>query len=684
MLKRRLDYGPSSIGFPNIPRGPRSVRRRISNKEDTGESKICAFELLAAVAVELLQESESSASSNALVDKDLFIGKLLKENDNRIGNEKLESCKALIPELPDRGSCAQSSRLSGTAVTRNNSKSLPFVTVPETESIVSASNISKTDGNKVKMENPDVRICIKQEDTSPKCRESSKGYVDNSIERQVEAKGNFKHNDDFIGTNTSTDKLDIHVNYYPLLNTDSSVQLTSFRDSIPNGYFRRCRNNVNVSTRDDDENFIRFNQCKPKIRALRPQLCTGYRRIRKLSASKYWKVAPKLKDCEFSNSERGMKRIFHNRNYFHSSQRIRQGDRFKKRKVYDGSLRHSSDQEGSSESISNTREKGIKEKKIGSAFKSRKVCGISTAPIVSQSPSYQSRDSHVRFSIKSFKVPELFIEVPVTATVGSLKRTVMEAVTAILQEGLGVGVLLQGEKVKDDERTLLQSGISQNGNLDNLGFSLEPTSVLAPPPVSPEVRTLTLLPCETNQQLTSSPMNESVAGPLVDLGITNPSADPLRVDELDNNIKTNLELVPFPTDVEAKALVPLPAISVEALAVVPVSPKVKKTEPAHRRIRRPFSVIEVEALVEAVETLGTGRWRDVKLRAFENADHRTYVDLKDKWKTLVHTASIAPQQRRGQPVPQELLDRVLCAHAYWSQHQSKQQHTKNQAELGTA
>nr|2QHB_A Chain A, Telomere binding protein TBP1 [Nicotiana glutinosa]2QHB_B Chain B, Telomere binding protein TBP1 [Nicotiana glutinosa] len=86
-----------------------------------------------------------------------------------------------------------------------------------------------------------------------------------------------------------------------------------------------------------------------------------------------------------------------------------------------------------------------------------------------------------------------------------------------------------------------------------------------------------------------------------------------------------------------------------------------------RRIRRPFSVAEVEALVEAVEHLGTGRWRDVKMRAFDNADHRTYVDLKDKWKTLVHTASIAPQQRRGEPVPQDLLDRVLAAHAYWSQ-----------------
>jgi len=46
---------------------------------------------------------------------------------------------------------------------------------------------------------------------------------------------------------------------------------------------------------------------------------------------------------------------------------------------------------------------------------------------------------------------------------------------------------------------------------------------------------------------------------------------------------------------------------------------------------------------------------------------------QDKWKTLVHTASISPQQRRGQPVPQELLDRVLAAQAYWSQQQAKLQ-----------
>ncbi|QCD76419.1 hypothetical protein DEO72_LG1g38 [Vigna unguiculata] len=83
---------------------------------------------------------------------------------------------------------------------------------------------------------------------------------------------------------------------------------------------------------------------------------------------------------------------------------------------------------------------------------------------------------------------------------------------------------------------------------------------------------------------------------------------------------------------------------------------------AQRRTRRPFSVDEVEALVRTVELLGVGRWREVKLRAFSNVDHRTPGDLKDKWNTLVHTARIPAERRRGEPIPQELLDRVLIVH----------------------
>lgn len=50
----------------------------------------------------------------------------------------------------------------------------------------------------------------------------------------------------------------------------------------------------------------------------------------------------------------------------------------------------------------------------------------------------------------------------------------MEAVTAILGGGLHIGVLLQGKKVRDDNITLQQTGISHNDQLDSLGFTLEP------------------------------------------------------------------------------------------------------------------------------------------------------------------------------------------------------------------
>ncbi|MFS7920461.1 hypothetical protein Hanom_Chr03g00225191 [Helianthus anomalus] len=46
--------------------------------------------------------------------------------------------------------------------------------------------------------------------------------------------------------------------------------------------------------------------------------------------------------------------------------------------------------------------------------------------------------------------------------------------------------------------------------------------------------------------------------------------------------------------------------------------------------------------------------------------------------TLVYTARISPQQRRGEPVPQELLDRVLIAHGYWSHQQAKNQYLSPQ------
>ena len=59
----------------------------------------------------------------------------------------------------------------------------------------------------------------------------------------------------------------------------------------------------------------------------------------------------------------------------------------------------------------------------------------------------------------------------------------MEAVTAALRGGFRIGVILQGKKVRDDSKTLLQTGISHDNQLDALGFTLEPISSQSLPTV---------------------------------------------------------------------------------------------------------------------------------------------------------------------------------------------------------
>lgn len=61
----------------------------------------------------------------------------------------------------------------------------------------------------------------------------------------------------------------------------------------------------------------------------------------------------------------------------------------------------------------------------------------------------------------------------------------MEAVTEILGGGLHIGVLLQGKRVRDDSKTLVQTGICHDNQLDALGFTLEPTPSQSPLPICP-------------------------------------------------------------------------------------------------------------------------------------------------------------------------------------------------------
>lgn len=110
--------------------------------------------------------------------------------------------------------------------------------------------------------------------------------------------------------------------------------------------------------------------------------------------------------------------------------------------------------------------------------------------------------------------------------------------------------------------------------------------------------------------------------PIMEFGIHNASADPLETDMCkysENNHPSELSPtnpIDSSTDVsipDSRALVIVPSVNAEALAMVPLNHKSKRSELSQRRIRRPFSVAEVEALVEAVEHLGTGRYENFKI-----------------------------------------------------------------------
>ncbi|GKA11054.1 homeodomain-like protein [Tanacetum coccineum] len=669
--KKRLYYGGLD-GFraPVVPKAPRSIRR-VSNKKSSAGSEICPFELLAAVAGKLLQESESSTSST---------GQDIKEqvsvSKDSVKKEPLDvKLKPLRLDYLDQGCYAESEFVPEPSDLELKLEPTPLNDLPHSDndsgiehaSIVTTSDFLKEVGTNVKMESHTGvnGSRSKSEGGSPSHGSVCDINMDtNRADVQTEAVG--KLSDDFTAIKTC--KLQDKVKPSVLSKSYSSVHLPFYGNPVPSACFPRHRNSVKLGLRDDDENSFSYNHHSTKMKAFRLQSRAGYRRVRKMMTSKYWKSAPKLKDYELSNTTSiGVKHFDDNRKNIYKRERCQVEVGANRRKLFHHSSKLDYVHQASSESIFNLPERSASgdRKRMPAASHKAKAA---TSSVSSHKSSFQSKDGHVKFSIKSFTVPELYIEMPETSTLGSLKMAVMKAVTKILGGELDVGVLLQGKKVRDENQTLQQTGITFDS--DTLGFMLEPnhpegssSPVQKEPPL--------VLPSDRHQPLINCP-----ASPIIDVGSLDDPPVPISLENKYQSTQESKSLLPeaLTKEIEAitKALVPMTPVNPEALSVVPMNNKLsKRSELSQRRTRRPFSVTEVEALVEAVENLGTGRWRDVKIRSFDDANHRTYVDLKDKWKTLVHTASISPQQRRGEPVPQDLLDRVLAAHSFWSQNQSK-------------
>ncbi|KAM4095670.1 hypothetical protein ACJW30_08G046600 [Castanea mollissima] len=678
VLQKRLDYGFIGYQVPPMPRATRSARKRGTFRKRTEDNQMCAFDLLATVAGNIWLEKESSPTSSNTSNEKNGCSVVQKAWENEDKPVKIEPSfqessdkRVLVSELVHQAGDQNFSYRESPLPQNDVHSGLASVLTTEcSEIFVAEKLVNGENNNEMGSFTSNVDLGFSGYRDSGNCKLDCENKL--IIKDDLHKTGKVPIG---IGADMCSLEDPVVCDGRPpaLVSSDSSVKVPLCGDHIPCSSFPAIRDDVKIVSRDDDENSSGCTHPSTIAKSSRPVSRIADRRIRKILASKYWKVSSKLKEETLSNVDGDLKPIFRNRKGYYKRQRSQMNIPFKKRKIFQRSSVSNSDRWISYGGNSHSTEKGINGDDLGSCLKMHGASGTSSS-LVGQHTSIQSRDSYVKLRIKSFRVPELLIEMSETATVGSLKRAVMEAVTSILGGGLRVGVLLQGKKVRDDNKTLQQTGIAHDYPLDALGFTLEPNPAQNPPPLCPRDSSC-MLPCDTPQPLTRYPLDSTV----VHQGDSHASPE-LHAANLGTFIESDHDSAPSPTDTsvdksttDSKALVAVSAMDVDELAVVPVHRKLKRSEMAQRRIRRPFSVTEVEALVQAVEKLGTGRWRDVKLRAFDNAKHRTYVDLKDKWKTLVHTARISPQQRRGEPVPQELLDRVLSAHAYWSQQQAKQQ-----------
>lgn len=620
VFQKRVGGASNGFHIPAMPRIPRSAKGKRSARKKVENNQLSAFDLLATLAGKLLSEREGFWTPS---------------------NEQLNNEIPLKGSGFDQGSCDESTvappfvshgRLNHCV--KQHLKSVE----PKTATCAPNDGLISEFANKSLDSASPMESCVcKVDDGTP---------MSLHCKRKIE------------------DQTDSNRNHSVLVSSESSVDLPSYGDcskarSFP---FPSTKDGRALHGDDLENSSVCTHPCSGHSRALKPH-CLEVHRRRKLKKSNYRKADPaSYNGGEVSNDGMEMKPLFRSQKLFYTRQRSQRSS-FKRRKLFAHCSISPSCETSPDEVILDSLAKdGIKleaDNLLAALNGANNISCTRRGP----NPLYDSEDHPVKLSIKSFKVPELFIEIPASATVGSLKRTVMEAVTSVLGGGLCVGVLVQGKKVRDDSKTLRQAGISHEDKMDGLGFTLEPSPAGTPPSI------LNLK--EPSFVLTDPmPLDKFQASDATLLPPPLPPANCIEIDH-ENSPHSSINL-PDNLDSDSKMLVPFKAAnSGVVLSLVPLGKSRRSEIAQQRRIRRPFSVSEVEALVQAVEKLGTGRWRDVKVRAFGDAKHRTYVDLKDKWKTLVHTARISPQQRRGEPVPQELLDRVLSAHAYWYHHQAK-------------
>lgn len=376
VLKKRLGYDFNGFHVPAMLQVPKSAKGKRSVRKKVDDNQMCAFDLLANVADELL------VGKYNLSPQKIVTGTSCPASNGTPQNGKLSEEKPFTDEGFEQGSFCQSA------------------------------------------------LDLKDSELRENC----------PLRKQCSLE----------------DPMQLNLKSSALVGMKNSTELPSVEDCIPlNSSSPRQWDNMELPVdRDDDENYSRCtNHSTITSKAFRPRQRIGNHRIRQLLAAKFSRVNPMIsKNGEPPCNDVGKNSVFNSKRICYKRRRtqrcpLKRRRHFDKRSIYHGAVR-----------------------------------ATRLSPIIaSQRSSEEAENYHVKLSIKSFKVPELPIEIPGTATIASLKKRVMEAVTAIMGGGLRVGVLLQGKKVRDDSKTLFQAGIYHDDKWDKLGFALEPTNSTAAP-----------------------------------------------------------------------------------------------------------------------------------------------------------------------------------------------------------
>lgn len=255
-----------------------------------------AFDLLATVAGKLLLEGEKSTDSvNTSTGKDqcAIVGNHVKvEGHGEDKALKIEPCdhgnsggSLIVSELSSQIPCPHNDACSALAsvVTSDCSEKVGFpeklvigTGKNETESFASKAEVGSSgfrEFNHLKLENETKRQ-IKVEPTKTGRLTPSAG----------------------VGVFGSEDPVAWDGKPSALLSSNRSAEVPPCRDHIPSDSFPLCRGDVKVVSRDDDDNSSGCTQPSTSTKSFRPLPRIGDRRIRKLLASRYWKVTPKLED----------------------------------------------------------------------------------------------------------------------------------------------------------------------------------------------------------------------------------------------------------------------------------------------------------------------------------------------------------------------------------------------------